>query len=237
MKLHKLLGLPENDNHVVSLCGGGGKTTLMYALARESAEIMPTALFTTTHILPPNDADVALLVPFSEDKCRAAWEEGKIVSSGTFLREKRKFGPPEENVMRFLCREAASVIIEADGAKRLPIKSPAAWEPVIREENTHTVVMAGLSALGKDPETIVHRFALAKECVDLSGHALNEEQAARLLWTGYAKYSPIFFLNQADSPELLESGERICGLLRSYGALKAVTASLLQILGKNHRGG
>ena len=139
--------------------------------------------------------------------------------------------------MRFLCREGASVIIEADGAKRLPIKSPAAWEPVIREESTHTVVVAGLSALGKDPETIVHRFSLAKECVDLSGHALTEEQTARLLWAGYAEYSPIFFLNQADSPELRESGERICELLRSYGALRAVTASLHQILGKNRRGG
>ena len=51
MVLHELLGLPEREKHVVSLCGGGGKTTLMYALARETKAIMPTALFTTTHIM------------------------------------------------------------------------------------------------------------------------------------------------------------------------------------------
>ena len=148
----------------------------MYALARETKAIMPTALFTTTHIMTPSDADVVLSVPFSAEECRAAWREGKIASSGTFLSEERKFGAPEEETMCFLCREASAVIIEADGARRLPVKFPAAWEPVIRPETTHTVVVAGLSALGKNPEEIVHRYALAKESVDLSGDLLTEKQ-------------------------------------------------------------
>ena len=53
MVLHELLGLPEREKHVVSLCGGGGKTTLMYALARETKTILPTALFTTPRGTPP----------------------------------------------------------------------------------------------------------------------------------------------------------------------------------------
>ena len=142
MVLHELLGLPEREKHVVSLCGGGGKTTLMYALARETKTILPTALFTTTHIMTPSDADVVLSVPFSAEECRAAWREGKIASSGTFLSEERKFGAPGEDAMRFLCREASAVIIEADGARRLSVKFPAAREPVIRPETTHTIVAA-----------------------------------------------------------------------------------------------
>ena len=74
MVLHELLCLPEREMHVVSLCGGGGKTTLMYALARETKTILPTALFTTTHIMTPSDADVVLSVPFSAEECRAAAE-------------------------------------------------------------------------------------------------------------------------------------------------------------------
>lgn len=226
MVLHELLGLPERGKHVVSLCGGGGKTTLMYALARETKALMPTALFTTTHIMPPSDEDVVLSLPFSENVCRAAWREGKIASSGVFLAEERKFGAPEEETMRFLCREAKAVIIEADGARRLPVKFPAAWEPVIRPETTHTIVVAGLSALGKNPAEIVHRHALAKDFVDFSEDSLTEKPMAELLWTGYGRYDPIFFINQADTPELMERGEQICALLRALGARRAVTGSL-----------
>lgn len=235
MVLHELLGLPEREKHVVSLCGGGGKTTLMYALARETKTLMPTALFTTTHIMPPSDADVVLSVPFSEEVCCAAWREGKIVSSGVFLAEERRFGAPEEEAMRFLCREAASVIIEADGARRLPVKFPAAWEPVIRPETTHTVVVAGLSALGKHPAEIVHRHALAKDVVDVSGDRLTEKHMAELLWAGYGRFDPIFFINQADTAELAERGERICALLRSLGAYRAVTGSLHALRNKTNK--
>ena len=233
--MHELLGLPEREKHVVSLCGGGGKTTLMYALARETKTLMPTALFTTTHIMPPSDADVVLSVPFSEEVCRAAWREGKIVSSGVFLAEERRFGAPEEEAMRFLCREAASVIIEADGARRLPVKFPAAWEPVIRPETTHTVVVAGLSALGKHPAEIVHRHALAKDAVDVSGDRLTEKHMAELLWAGYGRFDPIVFINQADTAELAERGERICALLRSLGAYRAVTGSLHALRNKTNK--
>ena len=235
MVLHELLGLPEREKHVVSLCGGGGKTTLMYALARETKTLMPTALFTTTHIMPPSDADVVLSLPFSEDVCRAAWREGKIASSGVFLAEERKFGAPEEEAMRFLCREAKAVIIEADGARRLPVKFPAAWEPVIRPETTHTVVVAGLSALGKPPAEIVHRHALARDAVDVSGNRLTEKHMAELLWAGYGRFDPIFFINQADTAELAERGERICALLRSLGAYRAVTGSLHALRNKTNK--
>ena len=235
MVLHELLGLPEREKHVVSLCGGGGKTTLMYALARETKTLMPTALFTTTHIMPPSDADVVLSLPFSEDVCRAAWREGKIASSGVFLAEERKFVAPEEEAMRFLCREAKAVIIEADGARCLPVKFPAAWEPVIRPETTHTVVVAGLSALGKKPAEIVHRHALAKDVVDVSGDRLTEKHMAELLWAGYGRFDPIFFINQADTAELAERGERICALLRSLGAYRAVTGSLHALRNKTNK--
>ena len=135
--------------------------------------------------------------------------------------------------MRFLCAEASAVFIEADGARRLPIKYPAPWEPVIRKETTHTVVVAGLSALGQNPETIVHRYALGQDVLDLSGDALTERQAAELLWEGYRRFDPVFLLNQADTPELAERGERICEMLRALGARRAVTASLHTLVGKN----
>lgn len=138
--------------------------------------------------------------------------------------------------MRFLCRESSAVIIEADGARRLPVKFPAAREPVIRPETTHTIVVAGLSALGKKPEEIVHRYALAKNTVDLSGDSLTEKQMAELLWAGYGRFAPIFFINQADTSDLAQRGERICAMLRDFGARRAVTASLHALRKSYERG-
>ncbi len=94
MVLHELLGLPERGSTSFLSAAAAEKTTLMYALARETKTILPTALFTTTHIMTPSDADVVLSVPFSAEECRTAWREGKIASSGTFLSEERKFGAP-----------------------------------------------------------------------------------------------------------------------------------------------
>ena len=116
------------------------------------------------------------------------------------------------------------------------MKFPAAREPVIRPETTHTIVVAGLSALGKKPEEIVHRYALAKNTVDLSGDSLTEKQMAELLWAGYGLFDPIFFINQADTPALAQRGERICAMLRDFGARRAVTASLHALAKSNERG-
>ena len=232
MTLHDILGIPMEEKHVVSLCGAGGKTTLMYALARECREHMPTAIFTTTHIFPPSGEDFALLRPFSETECLLAWERKMIVSAGTPTEDGRKFGPPEEPASAFLCREGSAVIIEADGSRRMPLKYPGPWEPVIRPETTHVVVVAGLSALGRSPEEAIHRLALARDVMDIPDAPVDADAAAELMWRGYGRFSPVFLLNQADTPQLREQGERMAYRLRKLGAERTAVLALLEFLNK-----
>ena len=232
MMLHQCIGLPTEEKHIVSLCGSGGKTTLMYALAEETRVRMRTAVFTTTHIFPPEGENMALSVPMREEECRAAWENGKIVATGRFLAGDRKFSPPEEEEISFLCREGQAIFIEADGSRRLPLKYPAPWEPVIRRETTHVIVVAGLTALGRPAEEVIHRLALAREEMEIADGPVSEETAARLLWKGYARYSPVFVLNQADDPVLRERGEHIAALLRSFGAKRTAVISLQNAFSK-----
>ena len=53
MRLWDKLGLDMDHHRVIALVGGGGKTTTMYALAREAREAGKTVIVTTTtHILP-----------------------------------------------------------------------------------------------------------------------------------------------------------------------------------------
>ena len=42
------------------------------------------------------------------------------------------------------------VLVEADGAKRFPLKAPAAHEPVIPDETRLVIAVAGLSGVGKN---------------------------------------------------------------------------------------
>ena len=48
--------------------------------------------------------------------------------------------------------EQILVLIEADGARRLPLKVPAEHEPVIPEMTTHVLSVYGLDSIGKRSE-------------------------------------------------------------------------------------
>ena len=53
MELWRRLALDPAAHRLVTLVGGGGKTTLLYALARQAVDAGYTvAVTTTTHILP-----------------------------------------------------------------------------------------------------------------------------------------------------------------------------------------
>ncbi len=103
------------------------------------------------------------------------------------------------------------LLIEADGSRQLPLKTPADHEPPIPKFTDLVVVVAGLSGLGK-PLTSewVHR---PKIFASLSGLRLGEKITLDSLAQGMAhpegglKNIPagarrIALLNQADSPEL-----------------------------------
>jgi len=49
-----------------------------------------------------------------------------------------------------ICKQQeVTCLIEADGARHLPLKAPAAWEPVIPEQVDLVIVVVGMSAIGK----------------------------------------------------------------------------------------
>lgn len=226
MTYHRLLGIPVEERHVVSICGAGGKTTLMHILAREACGRAPTALFTTTHIFPPEDPMVDLPEPFREEACRASWAAGRIAAAGRRLWQERRFGPPEEEIMAWLCRQARAVYVESDGSRRLPLKFPAAWEPVLRPETTHTVVVAGLSCLDRPAEEVLHRPELARAALGELGRTVDEQTVARVLWAGYGALDPVFVLNQADTPQQKARGAETARLLRELGAGTVAVCSL-----------
>ena len=101
--------------HVISLVGGGGKTTLLYALARHySAQGQRVLVSTTTHIQRP-DANYA-----TDEAARdALWQAGTYAAAGVPAEGGKLTMPP---YLDDWMAEADTVLLEADGAKRHPAR-------------------------------------------------------------------------------------------------------------------
>ncbi len=221
----ELVGIGPNG--VISIVGAGGKTSLMFHLARQLAYSGKRVLTTTTTKILIPSADQSKTVLISEDPqiilSRARAYEGSGVhlsaASSYLLGTDKLNGFPPETIRTFEESELFDwLIVEADGAARKPLKAPAAHEPVIPENSTIVVAMAGLEVLGRPlGEEMVFRSELAGELMEISqGETITVPALARLLAhpAGAFKGTPpkarrFIFLNKADSPELQEMGAEI----------------------------
>lgn len=137
-----------SPRELISLTGGGGKTTLLFALARrlrENAEVVTT---TTTHICPPDpeESERLMLGPGRREEWRAALREAGHVTIASSLEESGKLrGFSRETIDDFFREELAPfILVEADGAKRMPFKAYEAHEPVIPLTSTLHIVVIGI---------------------------------------------------------------------------------------------
>ncbi len=183
----------------VAAVGGGGKTSLLTAIARRfhAQTGKPAILTTTTKIfapLPEEGLGLALgdIDTLSKnlrpciDACGVSWfarsREGKAPVPGLESEQRMKlsgFAPPE--IERLKLGDALT-LIEADGARRLPIKAPGPDEPVLPEGLDAVLGVVGLDALGA-PLRESHVFrpeALARICGLGSGEEITAQAVARL---------------------------------------------------------
>lgn len=232
LSLKEALGLRAGE--VVSLTGAGGKTTLMFTLARELREggeglVVST---TTTKIYEPlPDETEELFLGEEEALLRALDAAAGRLRHCTVA--SRRLSPAERGpsprpklqgvspgfVGRISAREGvAYTIVEADGARGLPLKAPREGEPEIPPSTTLLIPVVGLDAIGLP---ISEESVFAPERVSaLSGlalgSALTEDAIAKLFHhpQGLAKGSPlgariIPFINKVDSEKLIEKGRRL----------------------------
>ena len=151
---------------VTSVIGSGGKTSLLAALASELPGTV--ILTTTTHILPFEG-----IFTFTMQGMYGLAEklaESRVVCVGSQAEKNGKLVAPELGI-DVLATLADYVIVEADGARRLPLKAHATWEPVIPACSNRTIVVFGASGLGHPVREKIHRPELFCE---LTGCAPND---------------------------------------------------------------
>ena len=130
MELWKALELDMERHRVVTLVGGGGKSSTMYALARQARDAGKRVIVTTsTHILP--HPKIFLTDDPEPEHLKRCLDEHGVITLGTLGRADKLCGTGEIGVCKGL---ADVVLIEGDGARVKPLKVPAAHEPVIPPE-------------------------------------------------------------------------------------------------------
>jgi len=217
MNLSRAFRLDNSTHTVVSLTGAGGKTTALFQLARESAKRNLTIVAATTHLgvwqIPLADRHIIANHP-NDIKLPT---EGVVLVTGEIENDRTK--PINEAVLIWLHEKCMSrnipLLIEADGSRQKPLKSPATHEPPIPEFTNVVIVTAGLSALGEPlTEKTVQRAEIFSQ---LSGLQINQtitpDAVTRTLThsQGGLKNIPfharrVVLLNQADTPELQSIG-------------------------------
>ncbi len=191
---------------VTSIVGGGGKTTLMLRLAEELGESGARVIVTTTtHIFPPEG--ILTFSGASKSEIEAALAARHIVCLGVPA-EQGKLSMPETTFAEM--EELADyVLVEADGAKHLPLKAPAPHEPVIPPETKMVLAVAGMDGAGKTIEETAFRPGLYAALLESDeAHRITPADIARVLThdggqrkgvSGRMRYAVL--LNKADDEQ------------------------------------
>ncbi len=215
MKLSTAFRLPDLPR--LALVGAGGKSSACFWLARELIETHRTVIVTTsTHLgtWQVGAGDAHLVFRDGQEIERITFiPDGIVVVTGA-QRDAQRYAGLDEYALAALHRLAEQkrlpLLIEADGARLLPLKAPATHEPCIPGFVDVVVGCAGLSGLGKPLSSEwVHR---PEQFSHLSGLEPGEEitsgAVSRALMhpQGGLKNIPVearrvMLLNQADTLE------------------------------------
>jgi len=225
LSLAKALRLNAISPKHIAFVGAGGKTSALFDVARE---IAPCIVTTTTHLgaWQAKEADQHIIIRETEDVNQFE----NIPLSGVILvtggeKDNRLQSLTEKNLAwlrSFADYHSLSILIEADGARKKPLKAPKADEPVIPDFVDMVVVVAGLSGLGKklSEESVYNAGKFAKLGKVNEGEKITPDNLTRVLAhkeSGLknipAKARKIALLNQADTAKqklLAEKWQKTC---------------------------
>lgn len=228
MKIAELLQIRKG---ITSIIGGGGKTSLMFALAENLAPEGRVIVTTSTKIKKPEG--YTIIHDANREAVEIAFDSSEkniIVLGEPCDGEKLKASVMDFSVMSQL---ADYVIVEADGSKNLPLKAHADYEPVIPgsstsniqsgEKDCSVIYVVGADGFNGRISEVCHRPKLYCD-------KLNDYYACgQLLFTPDVSVSPrvaadmvacegygdIFFINKVESDKYMEAAEVFAEELRA----------------------
>jgi probable selenium-dependent hydroxylase accessory protein YqeC len=183
LKPTALAGLAEamqiDKGELISLVGGGGKTTTLFTLGEQLAGT--TVLTTTTKMGAEQSSNYPVLIDPTDTELRTQLAETERALVWKAADDRRAIGVDGETCDRWFAL-ANNVIVEADGSRKRAFKAPADHEPVIPSKTTLLVACIGAGALGRPIAESCHRPHLVARLADCSTNdLLTPERAALVL--------------------------------------------------------
>jgi len=210
-------GLGLRAREMISLAGAGGKTTLMFRLAKElylhGKRVVTT---TTTKILEPASGETAFLFIDQNEKelkefVSTRLDEYKHLTIAAERLGSGKLKGVSPNLVNDLWSSCKIdyIIVETDGAAGRPVKAPREGEPVIPSSTTLVVAILGVDGIGMEvnEKNVFQAERVSKLTGIPEGGKMTDEGMAVLMThsMGIFKRAPsssrvIAFLNKVDIP-------------------------------------
>jgi probable selenium-dependent hydroxylase accessory protein YqeC len=242
--LKEALGLAQRE--LISLVGGGGKTTLMFRLAGELSLCGKRVITTTTtRILEPSFRESPLLiVEADEKKAGELAREGLLSHHHVTLAGERTGSDKLKGVTADLVHDlwessgAEYLIVEADGAAGRPMKAPREWEPVIPGQTTLVVAVLGMDGLGAilNEENVFQAERVSTLTGLCVGDRMTEEGMAILIThsEGIFRGAPhssrvAAFLNKVDLPGRIPMAREVARRILDKGHRQIERVVLAQV--------
>jgi probable selenium-dependent hydroxylase accessory protein YqeC len=189
MQLYQALELQPAE--VISFCGGGGKTSTIQRLCAELRSINRAVISTVTTRIGSDQTDGIEPVLIGNSTSLSTLDiqhisesinaQGWALVAGTS--DVTKLTGVDPNVVCSLQSLADYVLVEADGARTMPIKAPAEYEPVVPVCTTLCVVLIGIDAIGRQilPGQVHRPELICKVTGAKSGDVVDPEIIAKLI--------------------------------------------------------
>ncbi len=228
----------DGVNEIVAIVGGGGKTSLMFALAKAAGQ---GALTSTTTRIFQSQMKLAHRVVFADDLTPlddAIAQFGTALVAGALGENEKTLGVSPELPAQLLVRpDVRHLIVEADGSRMRPCKAPAAHEPVIPDGATLVIPVAGIDALGQPILLAAHRPRLVAQLTGQSVEGVVSIETLSILLShrdGGLKNAPpsarvIPFLNKVETKEQWQHAMEIAGnIIKAQSKIKRVVFGSVQ---------
>ena len=221
--LLEILDIKKTD--IISITGSGGKTSLMFYLAKLLKKKGSVLVTTSTKIKTPqkNEAD---FIYKSLDQYKKP-DSNDIIVLGDYIKNKNKLKSVGFESLLQIKNDFDYILIEADGSRNLPLKYWKSYEPVIYDFTTKTIGIFPINLIGrKIDQSFIYNFKDFRE--NIKKDFVDKKVLGDLVKSGIFKDfegEKYVFLNQAED-HINEArsvsnylNQRFKGLKSFYGSI------------------